>query len=43
MQKLHEIANSQKPGHFYKFKKHAQMEIFGSKKKTYMGEIEDIW
>jgi hypothetical protein len=42
MQKLHEITNSQKPGHLYKFKKHTQMEIFGSK-KTYMGGKEDMW
>jgi hypothetical protein len=42
MQKLHETANSQNLGHLYKLKKHAQMEIFGSKKMTYLGEKEDI-
>jgi hypothetical protein len=38
MQKFEEIKNSKKLGHFYKFKRPAQREIFGSQKRTCPGE-----
>jgi hypothetical protein len=38
MQKLYETANSQKLGHLYKFKKHAQTEFLGQRRRRISGK-----
>jgi hypothetical protein len=38
VQKLSEILSTQKNRIFYRFKKSAWVEIFGSKKRTYLGK-----